>query len=81
MAHHPTESVAILDAGAQYSKVIDRKVRELNVHTDMLPLDVTPKLLIEKGVKAIIISGPPARKPTELTFRWTRQCLHLLHQI
>ena len=33
------DCVAILDAGAQYGKVIDRKVRELGVATELLPLD------------------------------------------
>uniref|UniRef100_A0A5K3FG57 GMP synthase (glutamine-hydrolyzing) n=2 Tax=Mesocestoides corti TaxID=53468 RepID=A0A5K3FG57_MESCO len=52
-------SVAILDAGAQYCKVIDRRVRELNVHSEIVPLNTSLDSLIERGFKTIIISGGP----------------------
>lgn len=52
--------VAILDAGSQYGKLIDRRVRELNALSQILPLNTTAKQLLDANYKAIIISGGPA---------------------
>jgi GMP synthase (glutamine-hydrolysing) len=49
--------IAILDAGAQYGKVIDRRVRELGIESILLPLD-TPVAELQKFA-ALIISGGP----------------------
>lgn len=60
MAQQPqstSQKLAILDAGAQYGKVIDRRVRELGVESVLLPMDTTVAEL--EGYRAVIISGGP----------------------
>ena len=52
-----TQSVAILDAGAQYGKLIVRRVRELAVQSELIPLDASTQTL--KRYAAFIISGGP----------------------
>lgn len=53
-----TDSVAILDCGGQYTKVIDRKVRELGVRSEIFPLDASPDEL--RGFDGMILSGGPS---------------------
>ena len=49
------EKLAILDCGGQYTKVIDRKIRELGVYSDILPMGTSADKL--RGYGAIIFSG------------------------
>ncbi len=52
------EKCAILDCGGQYTKVIDRKVRELGVKSEIFPIGVAPEKLA--GFGGMILSGGPA---------------------
>lgn len=49
--------VAILDAGAQYGKVLDRRIRSLAIESVILPMNTPAALLADYA--ALIISGGP----------------------
>jgi GMP synthase (glutamine-hydrolysing) len=51
--------VAVLDFGSQFSQLIARRVRELNVYSELLPHDTPLDELEKRGVRAIILSGGP----------------------
>ena len=54
------ECVVILDAGSQFGKVIDRRLRELKVEARLMPLDTKPEVLAaDPSIRAIVISGGP----------------------
>jgi GMP synthase (glutamine-hydrolysing) len=53
------DTVVVLDFGSQFAQLIARRVRELNVYSELLPHD-TPYAEIERrNAKAIILSGGP----------------------
>jgi GMP synthase (glutamine-hydrolysing) len=54
------DAVVVLDFGSQYAQLIARRVREMNVYSELLPYD-TPLVEIERrGARAVILSGGPA---------------------
>ncbi|MCH2657998.1 MAG: glutamine-hydrolyzing GMP synthase [Dehalococcoidia bacterium] len=52
--------VLILDYGSQFSMLITRRIRELNIYSELVPWDVDPVELLYNNIKAIILSGGPA---------------------
>jgi len=52
--------VAILDFGSQYTQLIARRVRELEVYCEFFPYHVAPEELKARSARAIILSGGPA---------------------
>lgn len=53
------ESVVVLDFGGQYNQLITRRIRELNVYSELLPPTVTAGELKAMNVKGIVFSGGP----------------------
>ncbi len=52
-----TERILILDFGSQYTQLIARRVRELDVYCEIHPYNHIPELT--PGVKGVILSGSP----------------------
>ena len=51
------DKVLILDFGSQYTQLIARRVRELNIYSEIHPYNKIPTQLSE--YKAVILSGSP----------------------
>ena len=52
------EKILILDFGSQYTQLIARRVRELNVYCEIHPFNKIPEL--DGNIKGVILSGSPA---------------------
>jgi GMP synthase (glutamine-hydrolysing) len=51
------EKILILDFGSQYTQLIGRRLRELNVYCEIYPYNKMPA--IDESVKGVILSGSP----------------------
>jgi len=51
------EKILILDFGSQYTQLIARRIREINVYCEIYPFNHFP--LPDKNVKGVILSGSP----------------------
>lgn len=51
------EKILILDFGSQYTQLIARRVRELNIYSEVYPYNKIPTLTGD--IKGVILSGSP----------------------
>jgi GMP synthase (glutamine-hydrolysing) len=52
------DKIIILDFGSQYTQLIARRIRELNVYCEIVPFNRIPA--VDKNTKGFILSGSPA---------------------
>ena len=52
--------IIILDFGSQYTQLIARRIRELNIFSEILPFNVSVEEIKKHNPKGIIFSGGPA---------------------
>ncbi len=53
-------SILILDFGSQYTQVIARRIRELQVYSEIVPFNIPAQEIAERRPQGIILSGGPA---------------------
>lgn len=54
------ETILILDFGGQYTQLIARRIREVNVYCEIVPYDISPEKIREYKPMGIVLSGGPA---------------------
>src|SRR4030081_3346225 len=55
-----TSKILILDFGSQYTQVIARRIRELQVYSEIVPFNISAKEVVDLAPNGIILSGGPA---------------------
>ena len=57
--HKILDTIIVLDFGSQYTQLIARRIRELDVYSIILPWDISKARIQEINPKGIILSGGP----------------------
>jgi len=73
----PPEGVLVIDLGAQYAQLIARRVREANVHSEIVPRDIDADQISQRRPGGIILSGGPASVYSEDAYRIDPRILQL----
>ncbi len=55
-----TETVLVIDFGAQYTQLIARRIRECHVFCEIIPADTPAEEIARRQPKGIVLSGGPA---------------------
>lgn len=53
------DNIVILDCGSQFTQLIARRIRELKVHSEILPWDTSVDDIRQRQPRGVIISGGP----------------------
>ena len=59
MNNSKLETIVILDYGSQYTQLIARRIRELNIYSEIYNHDISLEKLKLKNIKGVILSGGP----------------------
>ncbi|REL38080.1 glutamine-hydrolyzing GMP synthase [Rhodohalobacter sp. SW132] len=60
MNNHTEDWILILDFGSQYTQLIARRIRELNVYCEIHPYNTSPESFNDDPPKGIVLSGGPS---------------------
>ena len=63
------DKILILDFGSQYTNLIARRIRSLNIYCEIYPFDVAEEAIKHFNPKGIILSGSPESVELSINFR------------
>src|SRR5688572_2730281 len=56
----PTEKIAVIDFGGQYTQLIARRIRDLSVYSEIVSCTEPVDTILRGGYQGIILSGGPS---------------------